>query len=307
MSVAAHMPSITYYIILLVLKLKGVKENFSRTPFDVGRLRKEDVPVPSKKLLLGASTSTFKIEKTTVTEIIPSKGAASDYLLLYCPGGAYVYGPTELNWKSIAHLAESTRTKAWLLNYPKAPETNIQEIAVNIDEVYAEALKSYPPSKIILIGDSVGGSLLLSLVQRLVKAGEETPGKLILISPVLDASMSNPKIDQIDKVDPILCKCGVLSAKKLCAGDVGLKNPIISPLYGSFRNFPATHVFIAENDIMMPDQKLAVGRMLDENVKVEVIDGKSMPHIWPLLPVMKEAKLALKQMEAIINHTTQKV
>jgi len=32
---------------------------------------------------------------------------------------------------------------------------------------------------------------------------------------------------------------------------------------------------------------------------LEVIDGKKMPHIWPLLPVMAEAKHALKE---IIEH-----
>lgn len=297
------MPSLTYHIILLVLKLKGVKETFSSTPIDFMRLRRDDVHVPSKKLLYGTLTSSFRFEKTTVTEIVPSKAPASDFLLLYLPGGAFVYGPTELSWKSIAHLAESTQTKAWLVDYPKAPDAKIQEITTNIDKVYAEALKSYRPANIILMGDSVGGTLALALVQRLIKAGETPPGKLLLISPVLDASLSNPEIDQIDKTDPILCKSGVLSAKKLCAGDTDLKDSIISPLYGSFRNFPATHMFIAENDIMMPDQKLAVNKMLEENIEIKVIEGKSMPHIWPLLPVMKEAKSALQRMEAIINHS----
>ncbi|RDV13873.1 hypothetical protein DXT99_17760 [Pontibacter diazotrophicus] len=58
-----------------------------------------------------------------------------------------------------------------------------------------------------------------------------------------------------------------------------------------------------ENNIMMPDQKLAVNKMLEENVKVEVIEGKGMPQIWPLLSVMSEAKSALTRIGAIIQHT----
>ncbi len=297
------MPSITYHITMFVLKLKGVKETFSKTPIDVKRLRKDDIHVPSEKLLSGASATAIKIEKTAVTEIGPSKAPTSEFLLLYCPGGAFVYGPTELNWKSIAHLVESTQTKAWLVDYPKAPEAKIQEITASIDRVYAEALKSYSSSNIILLGDSVGGNLVISLVQRLIEAGDAHPEKLILISPVLDASMSHPEIDSIDKIDPILSKSGVLSAKRMCAVDMDLKDPMISPLYGSFRNFPSTHMFIAQNDIMMPDQKLAVHKMLEENVEVEVIEGKGMPHIWPLLPVMSEAKSALTKVGAIIQYT----
>lgn len=300
------MPSFTYHLTMLTLKLKGVKRAFSKSVVDVDQLRQEDIHIPFSKLLQGNATSTFKIQQSTVTELAPANAASSDFLIIYCPGGAYVCGPTELNWNTISQIVMNTQTKAWLVDYPKAPETNIEEIAANIDDVYAQALKSYKPSKIILIGDSVGGSLMLSLVQRLVEAGEPSPAKIIAISPVLDASMSNPEIDLIDKSDPILSKSGVLSAKKMAAGTLDLRAPILSPLYGSFRNFPETHFFVAENDIMAPDQRLATVKMRKEGVKVEVTEGKSMPHIWPLLPVMSEAKTALSAIEEIVENTTHK-
>lgn len=285
---------------MLVLKLKGVKKAFSGSPIDVKHLRKEDIHVPAKRHLAGNTTSVFQIAETTVTEICPVQKVASDHLILYCPGGAFVYGPTELNWKTIAQIVKHTKTKAWLLNYPKAPEANIEQITRNIDQVYAEALKTYQPENIILMGDSVGGNLMISLVQRLINAGESFPSRLIAISPVLDASMTNHAIEQLDKKDPILSKNGVLSAKKMCAGETSLKDPIISPLYGSFKGFPATHLFVAEHDIMLPDQKLAIHKMTQEGVETEVIEGTGMPHIWPLLPVMSEAQSALSKIEGIV-------
>lgn len=294
------MPSISYHLTLLVLKLKGVKKGFSKAPVDVQQLRKEDVHQPSKKLLGGLPARPFRLQQTTVTEITP-KAPASDFLLLYCPGGAYVYGPTELNWKSLAQLVKTTRTTAWLVDYPKAPEIKIGEIASNIDEVYTRALKSYSPSRIILLGDSVGGSLVISLVQRLIRAGKTPPATVIGITPVMDASMTNPEIEEIDKADPILSKKGVLSAKKMCAGRSSLTDPLISPLYGSFKGFPSTWLFIAENDILRPDQQLAVQKMREEGVTLVVVEGKNMPHIWPLLPVMQEAKEALSQVGEIIR------
>jgi acetyl esterase/lipase len=295
------MPGISYYLVMLVLKIKGVKKSFSKSPIDYKKLRKEDMPVPGKNLLSGNSTSTFKIRNTTITELSPTTGSATDFLIIYCHGGAFVYGPTDLNWKALDQISKSTRTKAWMVNYPKAPETKIQEIALNIDEVYDQAIKSYDPSKIILIGDSVGGNLIISLMQRLIDAGKDHPKKIIAISPVMDASLSNPEIDQIDKKDPMLSKSGVLSSKMMCAGDLDLKTPLISPLYGSFKGFPETHLFIAGKDIMMPDTRLAVQKMMRENVSVEVIEGKYMPHIWPLLPVLKEAKTAMAKIVEIIG------
>lgn len=298
------MPSISYYLVRMVMKLKGIKKAFSKVPLDVQQLRKEDVHQPSKSLLAGNTAVSFKVQQSAITEISPPS-PASDFLLLYCHGGAFVYGPTELNWKPLARLVKNTRLKAWLVDYPKAPEANIREMAANVDAVYAAALKIYSPSRVILMGDSVGGSLLLSLVQRLAQDEKTPPAHLIGISPVFDASMTNPEIVAIDPLDPILSRPGVLSAKRMAAGETGLKDSLISPLYGSFRQFPATTLFIAEHDIMRPDEELAVRKMREEGVDLKVIEGKGMPHIWPLLPVMREASGALAQIEKIIRRVTR--
>ena len=295
------MPSLSYQLVKVILKLKGVKKSFSRAPVNVEQLRKEDIHLPSKSLLEGNLSTSFQLGKATITELTPSKGVLSDALLLYCPGGAFVYGPTELNWKTVSYLVKRTRIKAWLIDYPKAPEAKIKEMAATVDAVYAEALKRYTPSEIVLMGDSVGGNLLMSLVQRLLLSGKTPPAKLIALSPVLDASMTNPEIKSIDKRDLILSQPGVLSAKKMCAGDTDLKDPLLSPLYGSFKGFPSTLIFVAENDIMRPDEELAIRKMQAEKVDVEVVTGEGMPHIWPLLPVMSEAKEALAKVESVLN------
>ena len=127
------------------------------------------------------------------------------------------------------------------------------------------------------------------------------PAKLILVTPVMDASMSNPKIKTFEKIDPMLSKKGVLSAKKMCAGSKDLKDQMISPLYGNFEGFPSTVLFLAKKDILYPDAKLAEIKMKKSNVNMKVIEGENMPHIWPFLPVMKEAKTSLNQIIQLIK------
>lgn len=292
--------SIGYSLVKLVLKIKGVKKSWSKDPIDYIKKRKEDIPVPSKRLLKGNTIQTKTILETTVTEITPTK-SANEFLLLYCPGGAFVYGPTENNWDGIARIVKQTQTKAWMVDYPKAPEHKIDGIAKNIYATYMEALKTYHPSKIICIGDSVGGNMLVSLTQRLIREQKALPNRLILITPMLDASMSNPRIKDIDPIDPILSYKGVYSAKKMCAGDLSLKDPMISPVYGSLNNFPPIHIFMATHDILMPDQEVFIDKIKEEGSFIEVIVGEGMPHIWPLLPVFKEGAAARKKISAIIN------
>ena len=221
--------------------------------------------------------------------------------MLYVHGGAFVSGPSKHHWDSLKEIYKNTNHVIWLCDYPKAPEHKITEISKNIDAIYNEAIKKYKPDDIIVLGDSVGGTLVTALVQRLVKKEVNIPSKIILISPVMDATMSNPLIDEVDKKDIMLSKQGVLSAKVFCANKNGLEAKEISPINGSFSNFPETILFLAENDITYPDQQIMIEKLKDNNIDYKVYQGKGMPHIWPLLPVIKEGKKALKE----LIHETQ--
>jgi acetyl esterase/lipase len=99
----------------------------------------------------------------------------------------------------------------------------------------------------------------------------------------------------------MLSVAGAKSAKQLCAIAGDLRDPRISPLYGSCKGFPETHLFAGELDITYPDQQVFAERLQEANVNFSLVIGKGMPHIWPLLPVMKEAKQARNQLIAILN------
>lgn len=292
------MTSLTYRLVLLILKLKGVKKDFSEHPIDFKKIRQKDVHQPKHKQFSKSLISQFEILESTITEI-KSKQKTNNKLLLFIHGGAFISGPAKHHWDTVQEIKKHTDTTIWMCDYPKAPESKIDKISKNIDAIYATAIKKYDPSQVTLIGDSVGGTLAIALTQRLILKEMTIPNKLILISPVMDATISNPKIENLDKVDPMLSKLGVLSAKKMCVENDNLQDVMISPLNGSFKQFPQTILFLAENDITYPDQQIAVKKLDNASVVIEVVTGKKMPHIWPLLPVMSEAKTALKK---IITH-----
>lgn len=294
------MPSFSYYIVTTVLRLKGLKKIFSQDPLPYEKLRKEDIHKPSKRILKGNSSTPFKVLETVVTSIVPQNKKNDSFLLLYCPGGAFVSGPNLLSWDSVSKLVKQTGITAWLLDYPKAPEAKMVETCKNIDAVYAKALENYAASNIILMGDSAGGNLILTLTQRLIAQQLPLPKRLIAISPAFDGSLTNPEIDVVDPSDCMLSKKGILSAKKMCKGDLDSKDPMLSPLYGSFKGFPPVDLFMAEYDVLYPDQKLGRNKMQAEGVDLTVVVGEKMPHIWPLLPVMKEAVKALNQIRDIL-------
>ena len=285
--------SLTYYITLFAIQLKGIKKSFSQDPVDVEKIRKEDVRNPKGRFFKNNVLQKFNVLDSVITEI--GVNANSDQLLLCIHGGAFISGPAQHHWDTMKTIAQRTNFKIWLCDYPKAPEYTITTVSKNIDEIDQKALQNYDAKAICCIGDSVGATLITALMQRMVLQKKEVPRKIILVCPVMDASMSNPAIDTKEKIDPMLSKIGILSAKKMCVGDVDLKDSMISPLYGSFQGFPPTVLCMGQNDIMYPDEKLALDKLQEANVAVEIIEGVDMPHIWPFLPVMKEGKMALEK------------
>lgn len=293
------MKSFTYYLTLLAIRYKGLKKIFSHNPIDYKELRKDDVHNPRPGRFSPHRFQSFQILQTIVSEIKPLD--PKNHLVIYFHGGAFVYGPVDYHWGAAKKIVSRTKCTIWMVDYPKAPENKIETISENIRKVYLKAVEIYNSENIILVGDSVGGSLILSLVQNFIEEKAQYPANLILISPVMDASFSNPEIDDIENSDPILSKAGALSAKKMCAVNNNLSDQEISPINGSFEDFPRTLLFMAEKDITYPDQKLAVQRMQESGVDLEVVFGKDMPHIWPILPYLKEGNVAFKKLTSEIN------
>lgn len=282
-------PSFSYYIVTNFIKLKGIKNIFNQEPIDYKSLRKDDVYNPKNKLLV-KNHNLIQIKKSKIHQFTKS---TSKQLVIYIHGGAFVSGPAKHHWDTIAKIFKDTDQNIWFIDYPKAPETRIQEVSDNIKTIYKTALEQFDKDQISIIGDSAGGTLIIKLIQQIEK--ESYPKQIILISPVLDASLSNEKIKSIEPNDIMLAIKGVKSAKKISLGSDDLTSHEISPINGVKKQFPKTTLFIGTFDITSIDQMLFAELLKNNNTALQVIKKDKMPHIWPLLPIMKESKLALNQ------------
>ena len=284
--------SISFYLVLLVLKIQGQKKMFSTSPVSYEKLRKQNVLSPRGSFYKSDEVYRFDVEGFKVTALESPK-RANGKLMIYLHGGAFVSGPGQHHWDTVKKIYQNTDLNIWVYDYPKAPEHTVETVNKCVDAIYKKALETYDASDIILMGDSAGGTLALTLTQRLKKHEIAKPSLLVLVSPVLDASMDNPKILKIEDRDPILSVAGVSSAKKMFAGGRPLKDPSISPLYGDFNDFPDVMLFIGGRDITAPDQLKFEQILREKGVGIDLTYDEDMIHIWPLLPVMKEAGMTL--------------
>ena len=71
-----------------------------------------------------------------------------------------------------------------------------------LKKLYHDLLNQVADSKqIVVMGDSAGGQIALSFAQLLKEKHIAQPGHIVLISPVLDATMRHPEVPDYLKKD----------------------------------------------------------------------------------------------------------
>src|SRR4029077_2063295 len=142
--------------------------------------------------------------------------------------------------------------------------------------------------------DSLGGAILLAAVQELVRRGDPVPSHMVLISPALDATLSNPAIQFVD--DPVLAPLLPTLHKnaQLWAGDLDLTDPLVSPLFGSLAGLPPTAVYFGNLDVLSPDVLVLqdnASATPDADFRFILRNGEL--HAWPGLWFLPESQAVL--------------
>ena len=179
--------------------------------------------------------------------------------ILYIHGGYNTLQPSPFHWRLMDKLALNTLYEVVLPIYPKAPEFHLKDTFKAINNVYESLLSEVNNENIVIMGDGTGGALALSYVQQLVENGKTLPYKICLISPMLDATMTNPQItENLVEKDRFVNIQGLQNIMNVWSDKEPLSNPLISPIYGIKQGLPPIIMFGGGKEIYYPDmQRLA--------------------------------------------------
>jgi monoterpene epsilon-lactone hydrolase len=256
--------------------------------------------LPTKKDYKNQRIETLKIKNQEVFFVEPKEDLNPDKVILYLHGGAYVFGILKYHWDFIEQLTSRLKYKVVLPDYPLAPEFSYKENIDFVLELYQQLLEKYDASQIQIMGDSAGGGLALSFSLVLKEKNLPQPNKLILLSPWMDVSMSNPKIEEIEPNDYILDREHLKKVGELYAKNTSTENPWVSPIYGALEDLPEMHLFIGTHDILLPDCRKF--RDLGEDLKLNLgyYEYPLMPHCWMIFPI-PESSAVVDKITSILN------
>ena len=253
---------------------------------------------PPKKILNNNHVKIKKINGRNIFTVIPDH-LHNDKIIFYLHGGAYIAGITWPHWHFINKISTKAGIKIALVDYPVAPENNYIDTFNMILPAYETLLEEYDPAQIIFMGDSAGGGLALALAQELKIKGLPQPSKMVLLSPWLDVTMSNPYIEFFERKDTLLSKKVLIAAGNYYAAGDDRKNPMISPLYGNFAHLAEIHIFTGTHDLLAADARKLNHKLKNINTRFYYYEYDKMFHVWMFFPI-PEARIALNKIIDII-------
>jgi acetyl esterase/lipase len=234
-------------------------------------------------------------EVFTVAPRAGGKSIPEPGTVVYLHGGAYVGEIQPLHWKLIEELVSRLGRRVVVPIYGLAPTHHAIEAMTLMQSVLEAAAVGGPT---YLMGDSSGGGLALAAASAWGVAGLPPLRGLTLISPWLDASLSNAEIDEIEPRDPWLTRAGLAVCAESWAGTLDLADSRVSPLFGHLDNLPTVDLYVGDHDITVADCRLLRNQVVDHRIRYHEQPGGV--HVYPLLPI-PEGRTARRQLIAHIS------
>jgi len=254
----------------------------------------EDLPytLPNKRYASEVRLTEFGGRQ--IVRFSPSEKA--ERIVLYIHGGAYVHEMSPQHIGFCDRICTGLNADVVAPIYGLAPNHTCEEAYELVTSLYLEEKKKGLP--MVMMGDSAGGGFVAGFVQDLSHQGIEPPEKVCLMSPWVDITMPSD-YSKLQKVDPMLDAPGLREIGSIWAGDMDVKDPRVSPIYGDLSDFPESLLFVGTHEIFCDDVQEFHRKLVQSGRPSQLIVGTGMNHVYPLLPI-PEAKEAMRTIVGFI-------
>lgn len=301
------MPSLKARLVAFVLRATRKKAFASPEGLHrwIAASRRKQDHRPPRHIMSRFEVGQRPVHDFPVYEVTPRDGANGPHIL-YLHGGAFVFEITKFHWGLIGEMAERLSARVTVPIYPLAPEHGHAEIFGMAMQVYREAIAATPPDRLVVMGDSAGGTMAVVLNMMAKAEGLPRPGRQVLLSPGLDMTLEDPRSREFARTDPWLDIDGGMEAIRLYAGDLTHDDWRVSPIYGDLTSLPPTLILAGERDLLTPGTLGFVERARAAGASIDLIGEPQMFHVWPLME-MPEARIARNHIVEWLTSPLQKI
>ena len=232
------------------------------------------------------------------------QSAHSDRSILYFHGGGYFFCSVESHQAVCAYLSRVASASVCSVDYRLAPEHVFPAAVDDALAWYQELLKTIPAGKIIFAGDSAGGGLAMACMLAARKAGLALPAAAILFSPWVDLACEGASMQTQAHADVMFTPDSLPKAAALYLQGTPAKTELASPLYADLLGLPPLQIFASRHEILLDDATRLHERALAAGVSSTLVLANGLPHVWPTMVNLPEARASLRQAAEFIKQHT---
>ncbi len=185
--------------------------------------------------------------------------------------------------------------------YPLAPEHTYRAAFPELETVYRNVLRDHADEAIVLCGDSAGGGLALAQAHHYRDLGLRPPDRLVLFSPWLDITMSNPDAVAIEPHDALLGIPALVQCGRWWAGGDDPRSPLLSPIFGDLSGLPPIDVVHGTADLLIPDARKLKEKVSAAGGTIHLHEYPGAFHVFVSVPFLPEARDAFDHVAAVLD------
>jgi monoterpene epsilon-lactone hydrolase len=222
--------------------------------------------------------------------------------LLYVHGGSFIVGRSPRITSLVARCGAGSGARVYVPSYRLAPEYPCPAAVEDIVAAYRWHRRRWPKRKLSALAESSGASILLAALQIIRDAGEAMPSTIVLLSPWVDLSLQSWSVVHASLTHSSAYTMDVLAlmAHFYLQGR-SASDPIASPLFGDFSDFPPMLINASKTDILYDDavrlaeHVRAIGG--DQSVQLWVEDS----HMWDRAHSVRRRSQAVARIASFIR------
>lgn len=251
-------------------------------------------------------TAETRVEQVAVGKAtalwVDAEAANKQRVVLHLHGGGFAFGSAKCSVEYCERLSKAVEGRCLALEYRLAPEAPFPAALDDAEEAYRWLLsRGYAPDQIVLSGESAGGGLAISTAVAIRDAGLPGPAGIVVLSPLVDCSLSSPSIDRGQGKDPIIDRD--LLTYMVCSyfQSHSPKDPRVSPVNANLAGLPPLLIQASRDEVLVDDATRLAERARQAGVSVQLSLYQERLHAFSLFPFLPNAQRALEEIRAFAN------
>lgn len=229
--------------------------------------------------------------------------------MLYIHGGGFTTGAARERRDFTQFVAGRYGYNVLAFDYRLAPENKWPAQLEDCLTAYcALEEKGIDPAKIILAGESAGGTLVLSLSLMLKEKDLPLPRAIAVFSPGTNNAEHYPSHSANIKTDTMLRDAVAKGIGEPVFGKNApeslLQSPYVSPVYGDYNGLPPIFIAASDTEVLYDDSCLLYEKLREEGHRTKLDVQHGVCHAYPMLPMMPEARKSLERCFVFIREAT---